>query len=376
MKRWICVFLFFGLVVAPIVICSRDVTAGPTTRPAADKRPVHKVNTVEQFVRAIGPNRIIQLAPGKYPLSKAVRRKLKHVRWKKAIRDEYDLIVVDAPNLAIRGIGTKAVHLAVNAAYANVLNFEKCPGLELANLKMGHHPYPGYCTGGVVRVEEADGVVIRKCILYGCGTEGLRLEKVKNLRFVDSIIEKCTYGILTADDAENLKFQRSVFRDNSKFHGFHFRDCIAVSFRNCTVSDNVLGGLKEPLFETNLNSDDAAITFAGGTIERNAAAALAKPPGMVTFRKATIEGNSWDAPAAVKAKRGGKTLADKGGWYYHVPVGEAGFWDISIGVYGRGWYSQALAKANPNVTEPIKPDTIIYCPQTPKKNVYPKSPQP
>lgn len=376
MKRWSCVFLFFGGVIALIVIGNRDVTAGPTTRPATDKRPVHKVKTVGQFVQAIGPNRIIELAPGTYPLSKAVRRKLKHVRWKKAIRDEYDLIVVDAPNLAIRGVGPKAVHLAVNAAYAHVLNFEKCPGLELADLKMGHHPYPGYCTGGVVRIEEADGVLIRKCILYGCGTEGLRLEKVKNFLCVDSVIEKCTYGILTADDAENLRFERSVFRANSKFYGFNFRDSIAVSFRDCTVTDNVLGGLKEPLFETNLNSDTARITFVGGTIEGNAATALAKPPAMVTFRNAKIKGNSWQAPAAVKAKRGKKIVAAKGGWHYHVPVGEVEFWDISIGAYGRGWYSQALAKANPNVTEPIKPDTRIYCPPTPPKNVYPKSPQP
>ena len=65
-----------------------------------------------------------------------------------------------------------------------------------------------------------------------------------------------------------------------------------------------------------------------------------------------------------------------GAAWHAAPVGAAGFWDMSIGVYERGWHSQALAKANPNVTEPIKPDTKIYCPPTPPKNVYPKSPQP
>lgn len=347
---------------------NKHAASGPVS--PADTRPVHEVRTAEELIQAIGPDRVIKLTGKDYSLTGVTRRKLKHVRWRKAHQQQYDVMIRNCPNLTIEGSGETRPHVFVSDAYAHVLNFESCAGLSLRRLKLGHHPDPGYCMGGVVSVTDSNNVLIEDCILYGCGTTGLTLRKSHHLTFRKSVIERCTYGILSAEDCDDLRFEQAVFRENMRFSGFSLTDCVKTVFVDCTVQGNVLGGLKGCLFETNLNSRDAKISFKGGNIEDNAAVDLARPRDMLTLDGATMAKNSWQAPPEVQARRGKKTPAAKGGWHYVVPVGEATFWDVSIEVYGRGWFSQALQKANPDVREPIRPDTRIYCPPDPPKDVY------
>jgi hypothetical protein len=338
-----------------------------------DGRTVIRVATAEEFVQAIGPNRILELAPGEYNLTKVVRRRLKHVGWQEAYDGQYDLIIRNASDLAIRGTGKEPSHVLVNEAYSTVLNFADCTRIELRNLKLGHDPDRGYCTGGVIRIDRAADVRIDGCILYGCGTYGLQLSSVKNLLFRKSIIEECTYGIAGARECESLRFEDSVFRTSMEYTGFEFGDSGDISFLRCRIEDNVLGGLDGPLFATSLNAPADRIRFVDGVIRNNSATAMVKPAGMVALDKTTVTGNSWQAPEDVRKRRGTKTPAPSGGWHYHVPVGEARFWGISIEVYGTGWFSQALQKANPTVQEPVQVDTKIYCPPNPKRDVHPES---
>ncbi|HUT60798.1 MAG TPA: right-handed parallel beta-helix repeat-containing protein [Phycisphaerae bacterium] len=337
----------------------------PATEPAgrpADARPVIKVKTAEQFVAALAPNRVVELEPGEYVLSKVKRGKLAHVHWQEAMDKQYELVVRNVPNLGIRGLGSKPVSVLTEHPYAFVLSFRNAPNLALSNLKLGHAPDAGYCSGGVVSVDEANRVTIAGCILYGCGTEGLALRKVQGLVFSQSVIEDCTYGILTANDCRDLHFRKSVFRNNAKFHGFALIDCTGVTFVDCLIRDNLLGALRDPLFKINLQTDDAKVRLTGGRIIDNAGASLCNEKGMVVLDKTAESNNSWQAAAEVIKARGTKVAAPGGGWTYHTDIGETDLWDVAVSVYGNGRYRALLAQANPGLPKKLRPDTRIICP--------------
>jgi hypothetical protein len=188
------------------------VEAGPETPPATepaasrpaecvgDPRPVCHVRTAEALVKMIGPGRIIELAPGEYNLGTVERGKGRHVRWTEVVENRYDLVIRGCANLEIRGQGQEAARIVAGSPAGTVLTFRECPSLKLANLSVGHGKVGGECSGGTICVEESDGVRIERCLLYGPAAEGLRLTKVKNATFADSVIEKCMGGILWARD--------------------------------------------------------------------------------------------------------------------------------------------------------------------------------
>jgi len=342
-----------------------QVGAPPATQPAADKRLVQKVSTVEEFIRVLGPDRIIELAPGDYDLSQAKRVRSVAYRWDPVMQDQYALIIHNAVNLTIRAPGDEPAHILTPYTYANVLTFENADNLELSHLKIGHAPDAGSCTGGVVAITDAKHVRIERCTLYGCGTEGLRLKKISALAFTSSIIEGCSYGILTANDCTDLSFQSSTFRNNVKFHGFDFTDTTGILFRDCTIRDNTLGALDYPLFKTNLSNDDGKITFTGGQIIASSAAALVNTPGMLQLNKTTERDNSWQAlPEVIKLRKTKLARAD-GSIVYHTGIGETTLFDVGIAVYGDGRLADVLQKANPHLPAVIRPDTLVVCPPGP-----------
>jgi hypothetical protein len=205
-----------------------------------DTRKVFEVDSVDGLVDAIGPDRIIRLAPGEYNLSRAKQKDLPHVAWKKAF-DGWDLWIEKVSTLKIEGAGDKPVRVFVSPRYAYVFNLSGVEGLELVNLELGHAPEPGYCAGGVVNAAGCKRIAFRRCVLFGCGTEGLTLRDISGLDFDDSLIRDCTYGILTAEACRDLVFRRSTFRENREFHGFVLTRCGPVRMEKCAIVDNRAG---------------------------------------------------------------------------------------------------------------------------------------
>ncbi|MFK7789343.1 MAG: right-handed parallel beta-helix repeat-containing protein [Phycisphaeraceae bacterium] len=261
-----------------------------------DDRPIYSPKTVDAFVDAIGPNRIIELEPEMtYRLDQARRGVSDHYYWVNPLRDEHELIIRDCPGLTIRSAGPKRAHLVTRFAYAHVLGFERCDGLILHRLKLGHAPDPGYCRGGVVHIKQSKNITIQHSQLYGCGTEGLALDHVHGLRFDQSIIEDCTYGILSANESRDLLFADATFQNNREFYGFVFNNTVGIHFKNCFVTKNQLSTEYEttPLFRTNLNVPEAMIVFDDGLITDNQAGVLAQPSGMLKTTKTVIQSNKF-----------------------------------------------------------------------------------
>jgi hypothetical protein len=254
---------------------------------------VVRVDSVDGLLAAIGPQRVIQLAPGDYPLDKARRGIGKHYRWKEAADNEFELWIHDAPGLTIRCVDGATASVTMASALANVLCFEKCDGVELVNLKLGHAPDVGGCIGGVVKAAACAGMTLRNCDLYGCGTEGLTLRDVSRLRFVASVIHDCSYGILTAEDCDDLRFEKSTFRRIEEYTGFAMVNCQGVSFDDCVIEGVELGGDRATLFRTNLSDPAFAVRVKGGAIRRNKGTGLVNAEGMVRLEGVDVTGNSW-----------------------------------------------------------------------------------
>ena len=204
------------------------------------------VDSAEEFLNAIGSNRTIQLAPGDYVLSDVKDRHMDFIRWDPEF-DGKTITVRNVKNLKIVGSRGKATRLLVRPRYVYVLNFEDCEKVQLENLVMGHSPDTGYCTSGGVGSTNCTNFALRNCDLFGCGTEGLTLEKVRNMVFHNSTVRDCSYGIMTIRNCANLRFTQSSFTRNKEFWAVNIHDSKDILFAGCKFTSN--HAPDKPLFD-------------------------------------------------------------------------------------------------------------------------------
>ncbi|MFP4139255.1 MAG: right-handed parallel beta-helix repeat-containing protein [Phycisphaerae bacterium] len=267
--------------------------AGSTanTTPDRPKRRVVRVSTVEQFIDAIEPNTIIQLAAGTYDVSKVAQKKRTFVVYE----DSYDgsvgdLVIRNVPNLTIAGPAGRGARIVTPERYSRVLTLRDCRGVELAGLTVGHSPGEGYCTGGVVRIEKVRGLTVINCDLFGCGTEGLEMTDVAEATFRDTIIRDCTYGILTLRQGSNITFRDCRFAGNKEFHGVVVHDSEAVTFRGCTIEKNVLNSsISSPLFKITSSS---AVKLIDSIVRANTYPAFQSANSPLRIERTRINGNT------------------------------------------------------------------------------------
>ncbi|KPJ56130.1 MAG: hypothetical protein AMS16_02930 [Planctomycetes bacterium DG_58] len=257
-----------------------------------------RVSSAKALIDALGPDRVILIEAGaRVRLDGAPRARGKHVRWIRAGEKEYEPVIRDCANLEIRAGEGERPLVCTKYPYANVVHFENCSGLVLSGLRIGHDPEPGFCSGGVIAMEKCESPTISDCILFGCGTEGLTLSKVKKLTVENTVVEKCTYGLLTASGCEDLTFRKCAFRDTEEYHGFDFADSTGIRFVECVVENVRLSLISGALFRTNLDVEEARIVFEGGAIRANRAAALAEPANMLRTVDTKLTGNIWQGNA-------------------------------------------------------------------------------
>ncbi|MCK4626812.1 MAG: right-handed parallel beta-helix repeat-containing protein [Phycisphaerae bacterium] len=254
-----------------------------TAKAPSNERKVITVESVDGFIAAIGPNCVIRLLPGQYNLTKVRQQRLKHVFWQEEF-DGDNLIIRNVCNLRIEGVGDKPVSVIVNPGYVYVLGFQDADGVELVNLELGHAPQKGGCSGGVVMVERGKNVTIQKCVLFGCGMEGLTLKDTEGLTFTQSTIRGCTYGIMTVEGCNDLTFKNATFTNNKEYHGFVISDSNNVKFENCLIKGNT----SPILFNVTSSSN---VEIINGRIINNCYASLERRPKSVQIEDTNISNN-------------------------------------------------------------------------------------
>ncbi len=227
-KRWklykfISINLFLPLLLAFVIVIGKsNFTLNlAQVSPKFHKNVAQstKLNTVEvktakEFLQAIRPNTLIRLKAGIYNLSQATSVKSNYLSWLE-VYDGLEPQISRVNNLQI--LGEKGTQILIEPRYAWVLNFQNSQNVAIKNITFGHTD-SGYCLGGVLSFSNSAGININRAILYGSGTTGMSLEKVRDLKFTNSMIRDCTYHLLQITNSQNIAFENSVFQDTGEFN--------------------------------------------------------------------------------------------------------------------------------------------------------------
>jgi len=205
------------------------------------------VTTVDEFIAAIGGDRVIQMAGGEYNLTEAksygVDTGNVNVRWED-IGDGKQLVVSQVQNLYIVGRDRALTSIVTEPRYANVIVFEQSANVNLLSLTAGHTQAPGYCTGGVFRFDSCDSMNVTGCGLYGCGTLGVRAENCRGVSVSLTDIYDCSYGAIEARSCWDVRmYSGAVYHcgqkgDSMAFDLFSAQATTGFAVFNVDIYDN------------------------------------------------------------------------------------------------------------------------------------------
>ena len=235
-------------VLALVLLTGCGMAAGPQAQkaeiePDAPEGAV-RVKNVDEFLAAIAPNATIWLDAGEYTLSNASDYGSDtHSSWyswdgvwSESGEGSAELVISGVEGLTILGAGMGQTTLSAVPRYANVLRFVGCSGLTLSDLTAGHTTEPGFCSGGVVRLENCTDVRIDGCGLYGCGTIGVEAIGTSGLAVTGCQLYECSYYAVSLRQCRNVQVEGcEVYR-----HGVRAGQGSALALFNAAYSENVV----------------------------------------------------------------------------------------------------------------------------------------
>ena len=175
------------------------------------------VSTVDDFLAAIGPDRTIILDGALFDLSTASNYGgigTAYYYW----AENYDgpqLVIHDVNGLSIQAQNTEsgATTLAAIPRYADVIYFRNCDNLFLGGFTAGHTKEPGSCSGGVLRFEDCNQVMLEKMRLFGCGILGIQASQCSSLDILRTEIYECSQGAAQFFRTDGIRFQDCDIHD-------------------------------------------------------------------------------------------------------------------------------------------------------------------
>ena len=219
-------------VLALVLLAGCGVVAGPamTSSPKEPELPeetrdVVKVSSMDELLAAIGPDTVIELAAGEYDLSTASNygkdSHSSYYSWNEVWGEEgqtnAELVIHNVDGLTLRGAGLEETTIAAVPRYANVIRFINCRDLEVADLTAGHTMEPGFCSGGVLRLESCGDVSVTGCGLYGCGTIGVDAMDTVALKVFGCHIYECSYEAVNLSTCRDVRIENcSVYRHGTR----------------------------------------------------------------------------------------------------------------------------------------------------------------
>ena len=245
-------------IIAVALLTGCGVAAGPVsgkTSETSDDSPdvgggVVQVQTVDEFLAAIAPNTVIELAEGVYDLSTASdygqNTKSSYYSWNIEGMDDgndvdAELIIHDVKDLTIQGAGMDKTTIVAVPRYANALEFTDCKRITVSNLTVGH-TNGAYCTGGVLLMENCNDVNIDTCGLYGCGTIGVIGRSCKTLNVTNCDIYECSVGAINALSCEDVLVSGCDIHDiglkGAAYLLFDIDYGTGFTVYNCKIHDN------------------------------------------------------------------------------------------------------------------------------------------
>jgi hypothetical protein len=214
------------------------------------------VNTEEQFINALGNNRVIELGEDIHlNLSRILEREdwfagIPGRAWvtiakrdggdqpivvSEYVNDGQQLVLKNFRGLTIRGKHHSSIE--VNPRYSFCLSFMNCEDCNVENLTIGHTE-GGYCDGGVIGVEGGARIHVSDCDLYGCGTYGVVTRDTEDFGMYRSNIHDCTYGIMELWGSDRVTFYQCDFFSNREYELITNHGSEHVVFEECRIFGN------------------------------------------------------------------------------------------------------------------------------------------
>ena len=257
------------------VQASAEVTEPEVTAPKAEGGVV-KVKNVDEFLAAIAPETVIELAEGEYDLSKATgyagKSKHDYYSWEALGGPEgtaAELIIHDVKNLTIRGAGIGKTTIVAVPRGANVIVFDGCDNLTVSDLTAGHTVgVSDYCSGGVLEMKYCNNVNVSTCGLYGCGTIGVKGLGCEKLNVTNCDIYECSVGAIDANICEEVLVSNCDIHDiglKGEFGAyclFNINNGAGFTVYNCKIHDNKSEGL---LYATGADN----VSFISNEVTKN-----------------------------------------------------------------------------------------------------------
>ncbi len=223
----------------PAVVTGAEDT--PEAKPV-DGVEVHSVDTVDEFLSAIGPDRVISMAEGSYVLSMAKDYGSGSSDWYywREIYDGYELVIRNVTNLSIMSEAPStaedpAVLLLTEPRYANVLYLESCADISFGGLSVGHIE-GGLCSGGVLYLSACDKVSVDNCKLFGCGTVALQCLDCDGLLVENSRLTDCSNNALSAQYSRAIVIRSCDIDLNGAMpYLFSFSSCEDSIIADCSI---------------------------------------------------------------------------------------------------------------------------------------------
>src|SRR5690606_23928929 len=131
-------FFVFLLMGALLVLAGGTGSAAP-----AGSLPVITVSTPEEFMRAIGPDRIIRIEAEVLQLPNEKVWFTNDYITQEEVIDGYQLLIHDVANLTITGAGEKPVRILSEPVYGYVLGFRNAEKIRIQSVEAGHIPHQG-----------------------------------------------------------------------------------------------------------------------------------------------------------------------------------------------------------------------------------------
>jgi len=223
------------------------------------------VKNEQEFIKALGSNRTITIAPGttlniskvlndnafcrnvgieKYDYANLPNRES---LLRNTVDDGLELIINRINNLTIQcDSKTNPSKIVVEPRWSESLYFRNCNKITLINVVVGHTVIDEFeCEAGVLCFSECNNVAVFGCNLFGCGSVGITFSESSVLNCFDSEIYECTSEIMNIWNSNDLLIKNCSFHDIGDEYsgcGIHNSDCRSVKFYNCSFK-NIKGQL-------------------------------------------------------------------------------------------------------------------------------------
>jgi hypothetical protein len=249
------------------------------------------VDNANEFVEAIGSNRIIQLRGSPIHLSSVPPEKRgTNFRYSKEF-DGNELVIFGVQNLKIIGMGATPVKVITKPVYGDVIVFENCTNITIENVDAGHSPEKGQCTGGVFNFIKSKNITINNSIMYGSGMEGITAENVTKLICNNSKIRGCSYSIMTLSKCNNFEFNNCEFTDNQEFDLVNITNSTSIKFNSCLFANNKTNIDEYSTYSLFNISESKLVQLKGCTIQNNSSIYFSNDANGIDVTDTEIENN-------------------------------------------------------------------------------------